>query len=729
MSGVSKKILDEKMQVSFNELFEKVKVNPSIDTDLIQKAFELANKAHKGQYRASNEPYIIHPLEVAKIVADLNMDTSTIVTALLHDTIEDTSLTYKEIQNCFDEKIAIMVQGISKLTTIESKNAILNSEEKKVEDYRNLMCAVSKDIRVLIVKLADRLHNMRTLHCIKDANKRRRIANETMDIHSALAERIGIHSFKNELQDLAFAELYPKDKLNIERQLNFIRKDGTSLVQKIISELKNVLSEPDIRLIDITGREKKLCSIWRKIQNKRLSFENLSDVFAFRVIVEDVKSCYNVLCAIHSNYHMVPNGFKDYISTPKTNGYKSLHTIIIGPKNNRIEIQIRTDEMHKIAEFGVAAHWHYKQQHLGKKEEHFAWISEILSILQNSNNPDEVLEYSKLEMHYHQVFCFTSEGELIALPKGATALDFAFYVNPNVGFKCVGAIVNKETVPILYELANGDQVKIICSDKNKASELWLEILNTGKAKTELRKYLNNIQKDRFIEIGKANYKKYLDDHNIKFDESKIIIPVNGLIKCKDLEELFLLIGQNKLRIGDIVKASYPYLKKNYGVINFFSNLKRKIKGNYRSDLSNIIRKDTDLYFSECCYPVKGEQAIEILDKDKGYCIHRIKCKKVKNFHEKTNQVNLFNWKNSDNKFYHSKLILLLSNKVGSLRETVNCMFNFRINIVNITTTNKFEDFFECSFIIEVKDIKQLEDLMEKLNDLELVYSFIRHIED
>ena len=729
MNGVSKKRWDEKMQASFDELFEKIKLNPSIDADLVQKAFEIASKAHKGQNRASNEPYIIHPLEVAKIVADLNMDTPTIVTALLHDTIEDTSLTYKEIQNCFDEKIAIMVQGISKLTTIESKNAILNSEEKKVEDYRNLMCAVSKDIRVLIVKLADRLHNMRTLHCIKDANKRRRIANETMDIHSALAERIGIHSFKNELQDLAFAELYPKDKLSIERQLNFIRKDGTSLVQKIISELKDVLSEPDIGLIDITGREKKLCSIWRKIQNKRLSFENLSDVFAFRVIVEDVKSCYNVLCAIHSNYHMVPNGFKDYISTPKTNGYKSLHTIIIGPANNRIEIQIRTDEMHKIAEFGVAAHWHYKQQHPGNKGEHFTWISEILSILQNSNNPDEVLEYSKLEMHYHQVFCFTSKGELIALPKGATALDFAFYVNPDVGFKCIGAIVNKETVPILYELANGDQIEIICSEKNKASELWLEVLNTGKAKTELRKYLNNIQKDRFIEIGKASYKKYLDDRNIKFDKSKIIIPANGLIKCKDLEELFLLIGQNKLNIGDIVKASYPYLKKNYSIINFFSNLKRKIKGHYKSDLGNIRRKDISLYFSECCYPVKGEQAIEILDKDKGHCIHRIKCQKVKNFHEKTNKENLFNWNNSDDKFYRSKLILLISNKIGSLRETVNCIFDFKINIVNITTTNKFEDFFECSIIIELKDIKQLEDLMEKFNNLELLYSSIRHIED
>jgi guanosine-3',5'-bis(diphosphate) 3'-pyrophosphohydrolase len=729
MSEVSKKTWDEKMQVSFEELLEKVKVNPSTDTDLIQKAFEIANKAHKGQYRASNEPYIIHPLEVAKIVADLNMDTPTIVTALLHDTIEDTSLTYKEILSCFDEKIATMVQGISKLTTIESKNAILNSEEKKVENYRNLMCAVSKDIRVLIVKLADRLHNMRTLHCIKDPSKRRRIANETMDIHSALAERIGIHSFKNELQDLAFAELYPKDKLNIERQLNFIRKDGTSLVQNIISELKDVLSEHDIGLIDITGREKKLCSIWRKLQNKKLSFENLSDVFAFRIIVEDVKSCYNVLCAIHNNYHMVPGGFKDYISTPKTNGYKSLHTIIIGPKNTRIEIQIRTDEMHKIAEFGVAAHWHYKQQQPGKKEEYFAWISEILSILQNSSNPNEVLEYSKLEMHYHQVFCFTPKGELIALPKGATALDFAFYVNTDVGLKCIGAIVNKETVPIIYELANGDQVEIICSEKNKASELWLEVLNTGKAKTELRKYLDNIQKDRFIEIGKANYKQYLRDRNIKFDESKIIIPVNGLIKCKDLEELFLLIGQNKLRIDDIVNASYPYLKKNYSVINFFSIIKGKIKGNYESGLGKLIPKDINLYFSECCYPVKGEQAIEVLDEDKGRCVHRVKCKKVKDFHKKTKQASLFDWKDSTNKSYNSKLILLISNKVGSLRETVNCIFNFKINIVNITTTNKFEDFFECSIIIEVKNIRQLEDLTEKLNNLELLYSSIRYIAD
>lgn len=731
MSGVVRKVWSEEVRVSFNELLNKIKDNSSIDTVAVNKAFKIAYKAHEGQYRASNEPYIIHPLKVAKIVADLNMDTATIITALLHDTIEDTSLTYNEIKNSFDEKIASMVQGISKLTTIESRNVILSSEEKEVEDYRNLICAVSKDIRVLIVKLADRLHNMRTLHCIKDANKRRKIATETMDIHSALAERIGIHSFKNELQDLAFAELYPRDKLNIERQLNFIRKDGKSLVQEIINELKGILADPDIGLVDITGREKKLCSIWRKIQNKKLSFENLSDVFAFRIIVENDKNCYAALCAIHSNYHMVHGGFKDYISTPKINGYKSLHSIIIGPQNYRIEIQIRTKEMHKIAEFGVAAHWQYKQLQLNdnEKEERFAWISEMLSIVKDSNSPNEVLEYSRLEIHYHQVYCFTPKGGLVVLPKGATALDFAFYINSDVGLKCVGAIVNKETVPIIYELENGDQIEIICAKKNKASELWLEILNTGKAKTQLKKYINDIQKTRFIEVGKANYKNYLDRLNIKFDKSKIIIPTNGLIKCRDLNELFLLIGQDKLEIKDIVKASYPDLKRNYNIIKFFINLKRKIQRSYKYSLSNVVKKDVNLHFADCCYPVNGEEVIEFLDKDKGYGIHRANCNKIKTYYERDYQISHFNWKCSNDKFYHSKLILLISNKIGSLREVVNCIFDLKINMINITTTNKFEDFFECSLIIEVTDINQLENLMAQLNSLKLLHSLARYMQN
>ena len=729
MKGLSKKDWDEKIQVAYGALLKKLKDNPNLDIKLINKAFDISNVSHKGQFRESNEPYIIHPIEVASIVADLNMDTSTIIASLLHDTIEDTILTYKHIKEIFGKKIADIVQGISKLTTIESKSSILSAEEKKVEDYRNLMCAVSKDIRVLVIKLADRLHNMRTLHCIKNSKKRKRIALETMDIHSALAERIGIHNFKNELQDLAFAELYSQDNLSIEKQLNSIRKDGGDLVNKIVGELKNVLISSKINLVDITGREKKICSIWRKIQNKKLSFENLSDIFAFRVIVQDVEDCYKALGSIHNNYHMVPGAFKDYISTPKTNGYKSLHTIIIGPESKRIEIQIRTESMHRIAEFGVAAHWQYKQQFPDKKEKHFKLISEILAILQNSNNPSEILEYSKMEMHYHQVFCFTNDGKLVTLPKGATALDFAFYIDADIGLKCIGAIVNKETVPISYQLDNGDQVEIICAEKNKASELWLEILSTGKAKTELKKYLSNVKTDHFIAIGKESYKKYLDNHNVEFDESKIVLPKNSSIKCENLDALFLLIGQNKVKTADIVKASYHEFKKAPIIVNFFVNIVQKIKKKLKNDSQSLINKGVSLYFAECCFPVKGEKAILFLDKEKGYCIHRIECNKVKDLHKANKKINSFNWQMSDNLLYQSKLILLISNKVGSLRETVNCIFDLNINIVNITTTNKFDDFFECSIIIEVEDIKQIKNLLYKFSNLDLLYSSIRYLED
>ena len=729
MKGLSKKDWDEQIQIVYGSLLKKLKDTPHLDIKLISKAFDIANTSHKGQFRESSEPYIIHPIEVASIVADLNMDTSTIIAALLHDTIEDTILTYKHIKDIFGEKIANIVQGISKLTTIESKSNILSAEERKVEDYRNLMCAVSKDIRILVIKLADRLHNMRTLHCIKNPKKRKRIALETMDIHSALAERIGIHNFKNELQDLAFAELYSQDKLNIEGQLSLIRKDGGELVNKIVDELKNVLISSKINLVDVTGREKKICSIWRKIQNKKLSFENLSDIFAFRVVVQDVEDCYKALCAIHNKYHMVPGAFKDYISTPKTNGYKSLHTIIIGPESKRIEIQIRTDNMHKIAEFGVAAHWQYKQQFSNKKDKHFKWIREILAILQNSSNPSEILEYSKMEMHYHQVFCFTNNGKLVTLPKGATALDFAFYISADIGLKCIGAVVNKETVPIAYQLDNGDQVEIICAEKNKASEVWLEILTTGKAKTELKKYLHNVQTDHFIAIGNESYKKYLDNHNIIFDESKIVLPKNSSIKYENLDTLFLLIGQNKLKTADIAKASYPDLKKLPGIINFFFNTKQKINRKLKNDSQNLINQGVGLYFAECCFPVKGEKAISFLDKEKGYYVHRVECNKVRSYYRVNKESASFNWKLSNNSLYQSRLILLISNKVDSLMEVVNCIFNLSVNIVNITTTNKFEDFFECSVVIEIEDLKQLKNLISKLHNLELVYSSIRYLED
>ena len=484
---------NQQIHTSFLELIQKVKKNLFIDMHQISLAFIITHKEHKKHFKNYKILNIIHLLEVAKILVDLNMDTPSIVAGILHDTIENTILTYDNIYNYFGQKIAGMVLSISKLTIIESKNNIINVKGHKIENYRHLICAVAQDIRVLVIKLADRLHHMRTLHYIDNPQQRKRIARETMYIHATLAERIGLHGFHNELQDLAFAELYSDDKINIEQQLSILKKNEVNLVENIINELKEIFCHFSIQLMDITGREKRLCSIWKKIKNKQLSFSSVYDIFALRVIVGDVISCYKVLYIIHDYYDIVPEKFKDYINTPKRNGYKSLHTTILDHRGNRIEIQIRTDEMHKVAEFGLAAHWQYKQNCPNKKNKTFNWISKIFPILQNSNNPIKVLEYAKVKMVYYQVFCFTVNRQLIALPKGATVLDFAFYLSYTIGIKCIGAIVNKKTVPITYQVKNGDHIKINCAKKSKASNLWLKILNTTKAKIKLQKYLKNIK--------------------------------------------------------------------------------------------------------------------------------------------------------------------------------------------------------------------------------------------
>jgi GTP pyrophosphokinase len=721
-------------QVIFKELVQKTKDNTSIDSDLVKKAFEMAHNAHKGQFRASNDPYIIHPLEVAKIVADLKMDTATIVTALLHDTIEDTMVTYDNIKDSFGESIANMVKVITKLKTVETKNSITNNEEKKAENYRTLICAISKDLRVLIVKLADRLHNMRTLHYIDNASKRKMIARETMDIYAALAERIGLHHFKNELQRLAFAELYPKEKKNIEEQLILLRKHSKGVVENIVSEIENVLAKSDVGVTHVSGREKEIYSIWRKIQNKKISFDDLSDVLAFRIIAQSISDCYKIVCVIHNNYHMVHAEFKDYISTPKTNGYKSLHTTIIGPGNKKIEVQIRTEEMHKVADFGFAAHWRYKQKSLSQDEgEHFAWMSEMVSILQHSNSAEEILENSKLEMHYHKVFCFTPKGELISLPKKATALDFAFHIDPDIALRCTGAIINKEAVPIGHRIDNGDQIEIIYAEQYKATELWEELLYTGKAKIELKKYLSKSKRNSFIEIGKSLYTKKLQELGIKYDESKIKLHIKDLTRCDDINELFHLLGKNQLHTSDVISKIYAVSGHKNALFRLLNFIKKMFNGqNIKSSTITEAHKlfnENNVHFSECCFPIMGEKIIKILDANKGYCIHRAKCNKISSLYKASSNAEIYNWKISRHtNTYKSKIILLLSNQLGALNSVTNSIFELSIKIFNITTTNKFEDFLECSLILEVKDVQHLNQLIEILKNIESIYSVIRYME-
>ncbi|HPF79092.1 MAG TPA: RelA/SpoT family protein, partial [Alphaproteobacteria bacterium] len=444
---------------------------PDLDEGQIKEAYDYAKKMHDGQTRVSGEPYYTHPVEVSSILADMRLDEATIITAILHDTLEDTEATYDEVKKKFGAEVADLVNGVSKLTKIESQTF----EGKQAENFRKLLLAMSEDIRVLLVKLADRLHNMRTLYHFKDRpDKTARIARETLDIYVPLAERIGMHQMKEELADLAFEYLNPEAKESITNRLYFLREESGNVVKKIIKHLEALMIKNNIDC-EITGREKTRYSIWQKMQRKNVAFEQLSDIMAFRIVVKDVGECYHTLGVLHSSYPVVPGRFKDYISTPKPNGYRSLHTTIIGPENQRIEIQIRTVEMHQEADLGVAAHWAYKD---GKKKvdvkdvTQYRWLRELLDILEQEQRPEDFLENTKLELFQDKVFVFSPKGDLIELPNGATPVDFAYAVHSGVGDKCVGSKINGRIAPLNTKLNNGDQVEIITSKTQTPSPSW-----------------------------------------------------------------------------------------------------------------------------------------------------------------------------------------------------------------------------------------------------------------
>ena len=416
------------------ELVERVRAyDPHADEDALNRAYVFSMKAHGSQTRASGDPYFTHPLEVAGILTEMRLDCASIITALLHDTIEDTDATLEEIRRLFGDEIGQLVEGVTKLSRIE-----LNSDQsKQAENFRKLVLAMSEDIRVLLVKLADRLHNMRTLHFISKEEKRRRIARETLEIYAPLAERIGVTKMKEELEDLAFSHLSPEARDSILARLDYLRREGSNLVDAILTELRDLLKKNEIEA-EVYGREKSPYSVWRKMQRQNVAFEQLSDIMAFRIIAPDMPTCYQVLGVVHGAYPLVPGRFKDYISTPKPNGYRSLHTTVIGPRRQRIEVQIRTKDMHEAAELGVAAHWAYKQGTPGEESPKLRWLRDFLDILENAQRPEEFLEHTKLELYQDQVFCFSPKGDVIALPSGATTVDFAYAVHSDIGDTCVG---------------------------------------------------------------------------------------------------------------------------------------------------------------------------------------------------------------------------------------------------------------------------------------------------
>src|SRR5262245_16792574 len=469
--------------------------DPDADESVLNRAYVFAMQAHGAQKRASGDPYFSHPLEVAGILTDLKLDTSTIATALLHDTVEDTSATIEDIEANFGQEIAGLVDGVTKLSQLE----LFSERTRQAENFRKLMLAMSNDIRVLLVKLADRLHNMRTLSHIKSPDKRKLIAQETIEIYAPLAGRIGMQNMREELEDLAFAELDPEARESIVRRLAQLDAQSSQRIARIADEIKRKLAEAGIEAW-VQGRAKRPYSIWRKLKDKKINFEQLSDVFGFRAVVGSEEDCYRALGVLHRTWSMVPERFKDFISLPKSNGYRSIHTTVMGPENQRVEVQIRTQEMHEVAERGVAAHWSYREKVKENDQsamKAYEWLRDMVDLLERGESPEEFYEHSKLSLYQDQVFCFTPKGMLIALPRGATPIDFAYFVHTDVGNTAVGAKVNGAHTPLHTPLKNGDQVEIICSKEQTPSPLWERFVVTGRARAEIRSYLRH-------EIGRAN---------------------------------------------------------------------------------------------------------------------------------------------------------------------------------------------------------------------------------
>ena len=701
------------------ELVDLVKsYDPDADEDALNRAYVFAMKKHGAQLRASGDPYYSHPVEVAGILTKFKLDCASIIAGLLHDTVEDTDTTIEEIKNLFGDQVAQIVDGVTKLAMIEQKSA----NKKQAENFRKLLLAMSEDIRVLLIKLADRLHNMRTLHfCAPE--KRARIAKETLDIYAPLAERIGMQEVKSELEEIAFAELHKEAHDSIVARLNFLREQGNNLVPKIIAQLQKDMEENGIKAT-ITGREKTPYSIWRKMQQKNASFEQLCDIMAFRICVDDVATCYQALGIVHSKYHMVPRRFKDYISTPKPNGYKSIHTGVIGPENTRIEIQIRTYEMHEVAEKGVAAHWAYKQGErvVGRN---FKWIRELLEILEQASNPEEFLENTKLEMYNDQVFCFTPKGDLIGLPVNSTPVDFAYAVHSSVGDTCVGAKINGEIRPLRTVLQNGDQVEVLTSKAQHPSTEWERFVVTGKAKAAIRRYVRAHKREQFISMGQETLERTFKGENLELSD-KCLVNVLPNFEAESIDDIYAKVGEGLISGWDVLRAVYPGYKQSKleKVVNSLKPVfKKSLRKNKKDDLKiNGLIPGMAVHFSGCCHPLPGDRIVGIVTTGKGVAVHTIDCKQLEKYADEPERWLDISWGDeaSQDGIYTGRLKVMLTNEPGTLGEFSNVIARYNGNISNLNIVNRTISYFEILVDIEVKDLKHLTDIIAALRASKVV---------
>lgn len=707
------------------ELVERVQAyDPDADEELLNAAYVFAVKKHGSQTRASGDPYYSHPVEVAGLLADMKLDAASIVTGLLHDTIEDTDTTREEIARVFGEEIARLVDGVTKLSRLE-----LQSETtKEAENLRKLVIAMSSDIRVLLVKLADRLHNMSTLRHIKDPSRRQRIARETMDLYAPLASRIGMERVKTQLEDLAFAELNPDGHGSIAARLKKLREEGGQQVPEIEAGLRTTLAEGGVKA-QVSGREKTPYSIWRKMRTKNVDFEQLSDITAFRVIVETRADCYSALGLLHERYRTLPSRFKDYISVAKPNGYRSLHTGLIGPLGRRIEVQIRTRDMNDQAERGVAAHWLYKQGGPSTDAPQYAWLRSLVEILDKAPSPEEFLEHTRLEMFQDQVFCFTPKGKLIALPRNATPVDFAYAVHSGVGDTCVGAKINGRMQPLRTTLVNGDQVEIVVSKAQTPSPTWERFVVTGKAKAAIRRFMRTRQREQYLQLGRSLLGKAFHEEGYELTD-KGLEGVLANFKQASVEDLVAHVGEGLTTAREVLLAVFPGLKpqrKGGAEVVPISRARPSGRGQRAAATTQreaaagriAIRElipGMAIHFARCCHPLPGDRIVGIVTTGKGVTIHTIDCATLESFGDSQDRWIDVGWdavgENAGS--FTGRLKVTVANQPGSLSSLSTVIARHEGNISNLRIVNRSLDFFDMVIDVEVADVRHLADITAAL---------------
>ena len=670
--------------------------NPKTNEQRLAAAYEFGKAMHDGQFRHSGEPYFTHPVAVAAILTEQRLDDATIITALLHDTIEDTKASYGEVASRFGDEVAMLVDGVTKLTNLQ----LSSRETKQAENFRKLFMAMSKDLRVILVKLADRLHNMRTIKAMRP-DKQVQKARETMDIYAPLAGRMGMQWMREELEDLAFRVLNPEGRQSIMRRFITLQKETGDVIHRITGDMRLELDKANIEA-EVFGRAKKPYSIWRKMQQKDQGFSRLSDIYGFRVITRSEADCYATLGVIHQRWRAVPGRFKDYISQPKTNGYRSIHTTVSGRDGKRVEVQIRTQAMHDVAETGVAAHWSYRDG--VRTQNPFAvdparWISSLTEQFDAEDDHDEFLEAVKLEMYSDQVFCFTPKGDVVKLPRGATPIDFAYAIHTRIGHACVGAKVDGIRVPLWTRVKNGQSVEVITAEGQTPQVSWLEIATTGKARTAIRRALREVDRERFIKLGQELARSAFDHVGRKATD-KVLDTAAKHLRLPDRSALLARLGSAELTGHDVVQAVYPDLARDEGDA---IPLRRAVIG---------LEPGQSFERAPCCQPLPGERIVGITFRGKGVVVHSIDCEKLGDYEEQLNRWVDLHWHSGTHPaVYDVTLDVTIGNDAGVLGRICTLIGEKKANISNLEFVDRKPDFFRLLIDVELRDVEQLHSLM------------------